>query len=128
MIAAEVSKRYAHGLFLLAVEKGTVDTVYTEMKELDAVLEQDRSLLDFFAAPQVTDQDKFAVVRAVFRDKVSRILEEFLMLIVAKRRNLYLRGIIGEFENLVLTFKGFVKTKIVSAIPLSESEKVSLIK
>ncbi len=46
MIAAEVAKRYAHGLFLLAVEKSTVDTVYTEMKELDAVLEQDRSLLD----------------------------------------------------------------------------------
>jgi F-type H+-transporting ATPase subunit delta len=127
MIAAEVAKRYAHGLFLFAVEKGTVDTVYSEIKELDAILEQDRSLLDFFAAPQVTDKDKFAVVRAVFRGKVSRMLEEFLMLIVAKRRNPYLRGIIDEFENLVLTYKGFVKTKIVSAVPLSESEKKSLI-
>ncbi len=128
MIAAEVAKRYAHGLFLLAVEKGAVDTVYTEIKELDAILEQDRSLLDFLAAPQVTDHDKFAVVRSVFGGKVSRMLEEFLMLIVVKRRHPYLRGIIGAFEDLVLLYNGFVKTRIVSAVPLLENEKVSLIK
>jgi F-type H+-transporting ATPase subunit delta len=127
MIAAEVAKRYAHGLFLLAVEKSSVDKIYEETRDLGQILERDDSLLDFFAAPQVTDQDKFAVVRTVFSGKVDRILEEFLMLVVSKRRNPYLQDIIEAFETLVLEHRGFIKTKIVTAVPLSDDEKTRMI-
>jgi F-type H+-transporting ATPase subunit delta len=128
MIGAEVARRYAHGLFLLAVEKNIVDKVAAEMREIDALLSADRALLDFLAAPQIRDQDKFAVLRAVFSGKVARELEEFLLHVVSKRRYPYLHGIAEAFEALVLEHNGFVKTKVVTAVPISEKHKETLIR
>jgi len=122
MLAAEVAKRYAQGLFLLAQEKNALDQVAAEMKDLDELLQEDDTLLDFLAAPQVRDQDKFSVLRSVFSGKVSRMLEEFLTLVVAKRRNPYIHEIAEAFEELVLDHNGFVKSQIITAVTLSRGE------
>jgi len=127
MISAEVAKRYAHGLFLLALEKNVIDSIAEEMKQIDDLLTADRSLLNFLAAPQVSDQDKAAVVRSVFSGKVSRMLEEFLLIVIGKHRNNYLHEIAEAFDELVLDYKGFVKTRVVTAVPLTEPEKKSLV-
>lgn len=127
MIAAEVAKRYAHGLFMLAVEKSLVDVIAEEMKQIDELLTADRSLLNFLAAPQVRDVDKYAALKAIFSGKVSKALEEFLILVVSKRRDAYLHEIAEEFEELVLAHKGYVKTRAVTAVPLTDQEKQSMV-
>lgn len=126
MLAAEVAKRYAHGLFLLAIERNLIDKLAEEMRELDSLLTADKSLLQFLAAPQVRDQDKFAVLRNVFSGKVSREFEEFLTHVVTKRRDAFLHDIAEAFENLVLEHKGYVRTKVVTAVPIDESHKNAL--
>ncbi len=126
MLAAEVAKRYAQGLFLLAQEKNVIDQVSEEMKDIDDLLEKDRALLNFLAAPQVRDQDKLTVMRSVFSGKVSRIVEEFLMLVVAKHRDQHLHAIAEEFEEIVLDHKGFVKTQVITAVDMTEGEKQKL--
>jgi len=126
MLAAEVAKRYAHGLFLLAQEKNAIDKVSEEMKDIDVLLEQDNALLNFLAAPQVRDQDKISVMRSVFSGKVSRIVEEFLMLVVAKHRDQHLHDIAEEFEQIVLDHKGFVKTQVITAVEMTEGERSKL--
>jgi len=123
MLAAEVAKRYAHGLFLLAQEKNAIDQVSEEMKDIDTLLERDRSLLNFLAAPQVRDQDKISVMRSVFSGKVSKIVEEFLMLVVTKHRDQHIHDIAEEFEEIVLDHKGFVKTQVITAVEITEDEK-----
>jgi F-type H+-transporting ATPase subunit delta len=127
MIAAEVARRYAHGLFLLALEKNAVDTLAEEMRDLDRLFDTEKSLLNFLAAPQVRDQDKYAALRTIFSGKVSKILEEFLLLVVSKRRDRFLHEIAEQFDKLVLEHKGFVKTRVVTAVPLSERERESLV-
>ncbi len=127
MIAAEVARRYAHGLFLLALEKNAVDLLAEEMRDIDNLLKVERSLISFLAAPQVRDQDKFAAIRAIFSGKVSRMLEEFLLLVISKRRDSFLHEIAEEFDEMVLEHKGYVKTRVVTAIPLSEREKERLV-
>jgi F-type H+-transporting ATPase subunit delta len=126
MIAAEVAKRYAHGLFLLAIERNLIDKLAEEMRDLDNLLSTDKSLLQFLAAPQVRDQDKFTVVRNVFSGKVSREFEEFLMHVVTKRRDAFLHDIAEEFENLVLEHKGYVRTKVVTAVPMDAKQGETL--
>ncbi len=127
MIAAEVAKRYAHGLFLLALEKNSIDLLSEEMKQLDIILRTEKSLLNFLAAPQVRDQDKFAALHTILSGKVSRMLEEFILLIVSKRRDSYLHEIAEAFEEMVLEHKGFVKTRVVTAVPILEKEKKALV-
>ena len=128
MITSEIAKRYAHGLFLFALEKNAVDMLAGEIKQVDNLLEADKSLLNFLAAPQVRDQDKFAVVRTVFSGKVSDILKEFLLLIVAKRRDTYLHEIAGAFEDLVLEHNGYVRTRVITAVPISKDQADRLVR
>jgi F-type H+-transporting ATPase subunit delta len=127
MIAAEVARRYAHGLFLLALEKNAVDLLAGEMRDVDNLLKVEKSLLSFLAAPQVRDHDKVAALRAIFSGKVSKMLEEFLLLVVSKRRDSFLHEIAEEFDELVLEHNGYVKTRVITAIPLSDSEREMLV-
>jgi len=126
MVSSEVARRYASGLFQLALEKKMLDRVAEEMEAIGKVCRHDRILLDFLAAPQIRDQEKEAVLRAVFKGRVSEPVEMFIELIVRKRRSRFLIEIAEAFNDLVLESKGVVKTHIESAVALSEKERTAL--
>ncbi len=47
MLAQEVAKAYANGLFLSVKEKGLGDQAYSELQDLHRFIESDPTLLDF---------------------------------------------------------------------------------
>ncbi len=126
MISSEVAKRYAAGLFELALEKDMLDRIADEIGSIGEVFKKDRMLLNFLAAPQIRDQEKEEVIRNVFSGKVSKPVEEFLDIVVRKRRSMFLVEICDAFENLVLKHRGYVKTFVDTAIKLTEEEKKKL--
>ena len=126
MISSEVAKRYAVGLFELAQEKKMTDRIASEMKAIAEVCKQDKTLLNFLAAPQIRDQDKQKVLEDVFAKRVSDPVREFLELVVRKRRSQYLIDIADSFNDLVLESQGFIKTRVESAIPLTDKESKAL--
>lgn len=122
MISSEVAKRYAAGLFQLAVEKNMLDLIASEMQAIGEVCEKDRTLLNFLAAPQIRDQDKEEVIKAVFSKKVSDPVNELLDLVVRKRRSQYIVEISEAFQDLVLENRGIIKTRVVAAVPVTDKE------
>jgi F-type H+-transporting ATPase subunit delta len=122
VISSEVAKRYAAGLFKLAAEKKIIDQIAAEMKAIGEVCKKDRTLLDFLAAPQIRDQDKDEVVKAVFSGRVSEPVNQFLDLIVRKRRSRFIVEIADEFQDLVLESQGIIKTCVISAVALKDKE------
>ena len=122
MISSEVAKRYAVGLFELAVEKNILDQVAGELVAISDVCKKDKTLLNFLAAPQIRDQEKEQVLNSVFTDRVSKPVKVFLDLVVRKRRSQYLIDICEAFNDLVLEKQGYVKTKVTTAIKLSDKE------
>lgn len=122
MISSEVAKRYAAGLFQLAAEKKIIDQIASEMKAIGEVCKKDRTLLDFLAAPQIRDQDKDEVIKAVFSGKVSKPVNQLLDLIVRKRRSQFIVEIADEFQDLVLESQGIIKTRVISAVALKDKE------
>lgn len=122
MDAQLIARRYAGGLFALTEEKKVSDEVNRDFSELASLLRQDRALLQFLVAPQLLDSDKHAVIDKAFRGKVADYLYSLIQLVVAKRRTDFLVEIAAEYEKLYNASRAIVATRLITAIPLTETE------
>ena len=127
MLAQEVARKYAQALFGAAKEKGLIDKAYEQFNDLKAFIASDSSLLDFLNAPQVLDEQKLALVRNVFRERIEQLFVEFLIMLVEKHRIAFLPEIIDEFTRLVEAEKGIGRATVITATPLNEKEKSDLV-
>ena len=126
MLAQEVAKKYANGLFLSVQEKGKIEPAYTQLRDLEKFLQGDDTLLNFLVAPHVLDEHKLALVRKVFTDRIDRLFVEFLIVLVRKHRVGYLHEIIDEFVRLVEAAKGIARVTAITAVPLNDAERARL--
>nr|AOR51137.1 hypothetical protein [uncultured bacterium pAW1] len=127
MLAPEVAHKYAHALFMAVQHKKILDAADSQILGLRELLVKDRTLLDFLDAPQVSDDKKEELIRTVFAPRVERVILEFMLLLVRKRRTKYLPEIANEFDRLVKVEKGIGKVTVITAVPLAEVEERSLI-
>jgi F-type H+-transporting ATPase subunit delta len=127
MLAPEVAKKYAGGLFLSVKGKGLVNTAYDQLVDLRTFLESDPALLDFLVAPHVLEEHKLALVEDVFSSRLERLFVELLFVLVKKHRIGFLHGIIDEFVRYVEAEKGIGRVTVISALALSDTERSSLI-
>ena len=127
MLAQEVAKKYAGGLFLSVTEKNLIEQAHVQLKDLGEFLSDDSTLLDFLMAPHVLDEHKLALVRDVFTDRLDRLLLEFLIVLINKHRIKYLHGIIVEFIRLVKAKRGIAMVTVITAVPINDAERQRLI-
>ncbi len=128
MLAQEVAKKYAGGLFLSVTERNLIDTAHDQLRDLKEFLESDTMLLDFLVAPHVLDENKLSLVRDVFTGRLDRLLVEFLVVLVNKHRIKYLRDIIDEFIRLVKAERGIALVTVITAVPITDGERQKLIR
>jgi F-type H+-transporting ATPase subunit delta len=126
MLAQEVAKKYANGLFLSVKEKSMIEPAYEQLQDLENFLKGDETLLNFLVAPHVLDEHKLALVRDVFTDRIDRLFVEFLIVLVRKHRVGYLHEIIDEFVRLVEAAKGIARVTAITAVPLDDAERARL--
>ncbi len=124
--ATQVAHRYASGLFELTQEKNVSESVHEDLSTIAALLKEDRTLLNFLAAPQLLESDKVAVVEKVFKDKVQTYLYSFLQLLVQKHRTDFLVEIAQEYEKLYNQSRGLIATRLITAVPLTDSERAQI--
>ena len=121
-----IAHRYAHALFTLAIERGLVEIVASELFQLKSFSEKDSRLIGFLRAPQVASEHKVALIITLFTARLSQPLVSFLRLLVEKGRIGFLPEIASEFEKLLEDQKGIIRARITTAIPVSEGYKNSL--
>jgi len=127
VLAQEVAKKYAGGLFLSVTEKNLIEQSHDQLRELGEFLRDDSTLLDFLVAPHVLDEHKLALVRDVFTDRLDRLLVEFLVVLVNKHRIQHLHDIIGEFIRLVKAARGIALVTVMTAVAINDTERQKLI-
>ena len=126
MLAPEVAKKYAHGLFLAAKDKNLTDQTFQELAALQKYLKSDSTLLNFLVAPHVLDGHKRALVRDVFGSRLHELLIQLLELLVRKHRIGFLPEIIDEYVRLTEAERGVGRATVITAIPLTDSERARL--
>lgn len=126
MMSREVAKKYANALYLAGQEKNIISEVYEQLTQLDQVVHSERAFLEFLKSPRNTEKDKKSFVQNVLQKRVHAIVVQFLNILLEKNRIKYLREIIDEFNRLVEAERGIGRATVISAAPLTDSEKREL--
>jgi len=127
MIAQQVAKKYSTALFLSAGKRGLLDEAYTQFTDLQSALKSDPSLLKFLSSPKIEEELKLDLLRRVFSERMQRLFLEFLVVLVRKRRAMYLVDVIDAFDLMVKRHKGIVRATATTAVPLSGDEEKQLV-
>ena len=95
-----VARRYAEALYDFAESRGSVEDVDADVASLGSVLKDSRELVNFFASPIISRENKSVVVRSLFEGKISKTTLRFLSQLVDKRRENILGEILEAYQNL----------------------------
>lgn len=122
-----VASRYAKSLLGLAVEKGQLEAVYSDMLYLQRLTKGSREFLNLLRSPVVKSETKLKALEAVTAGKISDMTTAFVRLMTTKNREGLLPEIITSFISQYKDQKGIRVVKLTTAVPVSESVKESII-
>ena len=97
MAHTRLASRYAKSLIDLAIEKGQLESVYSDMLYLQYVIKSSREFLVLLRSPVVTSDKKQGVIDALAAGKISELTAAFTRLLVNKGREGDLNEIITAF-------------------------------
>lgn len=121
MSAIRLASRYAKSLLDLSLEKGQLEEVFGDMKQVAAVIGASRELSVMLKNPIINTEKKHKVVDAIFGKDSNKITKTFLTLMVKKGREAYLEDIAKSFIQQYNTYKHITPVKITTAAKFDEA-------
>ena len=125
-MAKLVSKTYSEALFEVALEENKVDLFLNEINFVTENFKMHPEFFDLFKTPLVRGDEKKQIIEEVFGDKLSKEMNNFLKIIIDKRRGHFIEQIKWEYEKIVNNHKGIVSATAITAVPLSDKDKTIL--
>ncbi|MBE9169209.1 F0F1 ATP synthase subunit delta [Pleurocapsales cyanobacterium LEGE 06147] len=122
LISSEIAEPYAQALMSLAQERNLTEQFGEQFRALDSLFEESPEFGEFIANPVIKAEDKKSVLRRVMDDEANPYLINFLMLLVDKRRIIFLKQITEQFLNLLRQLNQTVLAEVVSARELNEEQ------
>jgi F-type H+-transporting ATPase subunit delta len=127
-MAKLISKTYGEALFELAVEENKVDVFADEIRAILDILNQNPDFVNLLNHPKISKEEKLQVVEEVFGGKVSKEIQGFLNIIVAKERNKEIMAIMEYFLDEVKALKGIGVCYVTTPMELKEAQKEAVVK
>ena len=125
--SSETAYRYALALYELAEDSSELQIVEKNVNELLAVYIASEDLKNFIKNPTQSQSSQLAVLNKITTDmKLSKIIKNFLSILVTKRRIFYLNTIFKNFLLLVSKKKGELKASLISSKSLTGDELKNL--
>lgn len=121
MREVKVSSRYAKSLLGLAVEKNKLEEVHNDMRMILEVCDDSRDLQILLKSPIIKTDKKEAILKELFRGKLSDITLTFVDIIIRKKREYLLTGIAEAFESQYKTYKNIQTVEVISAVALDKA-------
>ena len=123
------SLQYANALADIALAEGAAEALGKQLGDFGAAYEESAELRNFLASPAVSPDAKRAVVEKITeRIGASKIIRNFLYVMIDHQRSNILPGIIQAFQQVVRRRQGIAEAQIVSATELSATQKADLTK
>lgn len=122
-----VATRYAKSLMELAAESNKVDVVRNDMKTIKELCEQNHEFALFLDSPIIKTDKKIAVIKEVFKGKVSDLTLSFLTLITSKHREALTKEIAEAFDEQYKQNKNIFTAVVTSAKGLDSTTKSKLL-
>jgi len=126
-LTAPAVQRYASALADIAIEQGAVEPVRIQLAAFGELLGQSPELRNFLANPAIARPAKQgAIEKIVSRMGASKVLRNFLFVLVDHDRTLLLPGIIRAFRDILLERQGIAEAQVTTPAELSASQKKEL--
>jgi F-type H+-transporting ATPase subunit delta len=122
-----IAEKYAVALLQVAQEKKTVDSLASEMQAVQKLLENSPELKATLEHPRVKAQEKLSALQALLGGTLSPTLENFLRLLLTKKRIKHLKAVTDHFERLCFEMRGKTMARVLTAMPLSAEQKKNLV-
>ena len=118
-----VASRYAKSLLDLSVEKGQLEAVYADMRQVQSVCEESREFINFLNSPIIKADKKIATIKAIFDGKLNAITSGFLTIVASKRRENVIPEKANEFIEKYRSHKNILTAVVTSANGLDAATK-----
>jgi len=121
-----IARNYAEALLALARKENAATEWASLIHAVAAAIEGDLTLTRFLAAPQVSGDDKIAVLGKALKDKAPRLFVKFLQKLVMNRRQMLIPEIAIEYGNLLDAAEGRVHARVTVARAASEEDVAAM--
>ena len=119
--------RYAKSLIDLAIDKGQLEEIFTDMQWLQQVIKQSRDFTNLLRSPIIKAQAKGKAVDAVIKGNVTDATSLFVHLVIAKGREGILPEIISAFISQYKEYKHIYSIKLTTAVAVDDDVKKKII-
>ena len=116
-----VARNYAETLFELARRNESIQEYGDALGMVAGLLEDDSRFRTFVETPRIDDENKKDVIRKVFRDKAPKLVINFVLITIDKRRQTLLREISEEYSLLLDNHLGREHVEVTVARPLDDT-------
>lgn len=118
MNSARIAVRYAKALFDLALERGVIDTVYSDMKTVGQLcaMEEVKAVIN---NPVISQQKRKDIILALTGAGTDRLTTSFIELIFSHGRGEYLAAAARNFIDLTRRHRGIRQVTLTTAVPVT---------
>ena len=121
-----IPHRYAKALYKYAMEHGTAEAVYEEMKVVIASFQDNPRLAKVLANPFVSNSEKYELLKAAAGDKATNDYLGFVKLILENRREAFALQMALAYRDIYRKANKISQVKIITAVRLPEAEMKKL--
>lgn len=126
MLKGAVGSRYAGALFEIAERDGIIDKLEQELGIVLNTVTISRDLQKVLYSSHIIPDEKKAILNSVFKDRISKILFNFLCLLIDRQREVFLEDIVSVFTDLANRARNVEQVQVTSAMELKKKEKLEL--
>lgn len=118
----QIGNAYAQGLYALAKDEGLTETVLQQLYALQTAFREEPSFLRLLATPNLSKQERLAVLDNSFRDRVHPYVLNFLKLLTEKGKIAHFPHCCAAFREQYNVDNGILPVQAVSAVALTAAQ------
>jgi F-type H+-transporting ATPase subunit delta len=123
ILTAQVLEPYAQALMSLGQSDNLTDRFGEDVAAILSSWNESPDLQAFLSSPLTKADAKKAVLAQVFGEQIHPFTKSFLMLLVDKRRILFLDGICKQYQSLLRKLNQAVLAEVISTVELNDDQK-----
>ena len=122
-MSGAVAKRYARALFEVAKERGLIDKVEVELKNVVEVVNQNAELTKILMHPHVAAEAKKDLIKDLFQSHVTDETLNFIGVLIDNGRESDLPSMSAAYVGLANEERGIADAIVTTAKPLEQAEQ-----
>ncbi|WP_299493079.1 ATP synthase F1 subunit delta [Acaryochloris sp. IP29b_bin.137] len=126
-VSSTIVEPYAEALMSVAQSNSLTNQIGEDVNFVLGLLKTSSDLTDFLVNPLTPADAQKAVLRQLAESRVQKQFFNFLLLLIDRRRIIFLEGICKQYQALLRKLNNTVLAEVTSTIDLSDEQKQAII-